>query len=524
MSEGRRQNPLWLAALAFVAGLAALVSWHEVWGYLAFAAGGGLLFAHSLSARRGAEQAARDAEQAARDAEQAAREARDAEARSRVDAERLATALDAANLGTWDWQVVSGATFWSPNIDAILGRAPGTFERTFAAYMALVHPEDRASVEQAIQTVLQRGHGSYTSRHRIVAPDGALHWMESKGRLDSDEHGKPLRLVGTLVDISAHLNREERNAQLQEQLRQAQKLEALGTLAGGIAHDFNNILGVIVAYTQVAQLDNPDHAELQQQLGEVVRASARAANLVQQILSFGRRQPQERKACSLTPVFREALKLLRSTLPATIEVREDIAPNLPEVMADPLQMHQVLMSLCTNASHAMRGRGQLCLELSRYRLGPDAVSPHVELRPGNYLRIAVTDTGEGMDEQVLVSSSRFSVPKAPAAASVCRSPTASSKSTKAPSRWTAGSARARPSASTCPRWPRHRPSWTTLWPTCRSVTASTCCSWTTRPRCARPPSTFSRAWAISRTCFKTRMRLGKPFRPSPAPSTCCSPT
>jgi signal transduction histidine kinase/ActR/RegA family two-component response regulator len=405
MSEGQRKHALWLAALLFAAGLAGLASSPRAWwAFACLATGAALSLMTSLSERRRAQQATLAAEQVARDATRAAldaeRAARDAKERARVDAERLATALDAANLGTWEWHIVSNATFFSPNIDAILCRTPGSFERTFAAYMALVYPDDRAGVEQAIQTVLKEG-GGYISQHRIVAPDGSLHWMESKGRLDSDEHGKPFRLAGTLVDISARLQADERNLQLQDQLRQAQKLEALGTLAGGIAHDFNNILGAIVAYTQLAQMDNPDNAELQQQLSEVMRASSRATNLVQQILSFGRRQRQERKACSLSAVFSNAVTLLRSTLPATIEIREDIAPNLPEVMADPIQIHQVLMNLCTNASHAMHGRGQLRLALSRYRLATDAASPHVELRPGSYLRLAISDDGEGMDEPVL---------------------------------------------------------------------------------------------------------------------------
>jgi signal transduction histidine kinase len=399
MSEGQRQHALWPAALLLGGGLVALVIWPtSLLAYPGVALGGAALLLSGLREQRRAQRAELGVRQAAQHAKQASL---DAEERSRVAAERLATALDAANLGTWEWNIVSDATFFSPNIDAILCRPPGSFERTFAAYMDLVYPEDRAEVEHAIQTVLKQGSGSYTSRHRIVAPDGSLHWMESKGRLDSDAEGKPFRLAGTLVDISARLQGEERNEALQAQLRQAQKLEALGTLAGGIAHEFNNILGAIVAYTQIAQLDNPDHPELQQQLGEILRASSRATNLVQQILSFGRRQRQERKACSLSPVFREAVTLLRSTLPATIEIREDVAPNLPEVMADPVQIHQVMLNLCTNASHAMHGRGELRLELSRYRLAPEAVSPHVELRPGNYLRLSITDSGEGMDPQVL---------------------------------------------------------------------------------------------------------------------------
>ncbi len=395
---GQRWVTLALGVLALIAISSTRSGvWHSPWGgqslherllllqtYVGFACGSALLFAASVSERRRAEQTSREAE-----------------ARSRVDAERLALALDAASMGTWEWQIATNATFWSPNIDAILARPLGSFARTFDAYMALVNPEDRVNVEQAIASVLERGSGDYTSEHRILGGDSAERWMLSKGRLDSDANGKPFRLAGTLVDVSERKRADARNAQLQEQLRQTQKLEALGTLAGGIAHDFNNILSAIVAYTQLAQFDNPDHSELQSQLAEVLRSSARAANLVQQILSFSRRHHQERTTCSLSPMLREALQLLRSTLPATIEIREDVAPNLPEVLADPTQIHQVIMNLCTNASHAMQGRGELRLELSRYRLATTAVSPHVELRPGNYLRLTVTDNGAGMDEQVL---------------------------------------------------------------------------------------------------------------------------
>ncbi len=395
---GQRWVSLALGLLALMAiGSTRGGTWHSPFGgrslheqrlllqtYLGFACGSALLFASSVSERRRAEQASRDAE-----------------ARSRDDAERLAIALDAASMGTWEWHIASNATFWSPNIDAILARPPGSFARTFEAYMALVNPADRVNVERTIAAVLERGSGDYTSEHRIMGGDGVEHWMVSKGRLDSDADGKPFRLAGTLVDASERKQAEARNAQLQEQLRQTQKLEALGTLAGGIAHDFNNILSAIVAFTQIAQLDNPDHVELQDQLAEVLRASSRAANLVQQILSFSRRQPQQRKVCSLAPVFHEALQLMRSTLPATIQIREDVAPDLPQVLADPTQIHQVLMNLCTNASHAMQGRGELRLELARYRLATEAVSPHVELRPGTYLRLTVTDNGAGMDEPVL---------------------------------------------------------------------------------------------------------------------------
>ncbi|HEV2691792.1 MAG TPA: PAS domain S-box protein, partial [Verrucomicrobiae bacterium] len=187
--------------------------------------------------------------------------------------------------------------------------------------------------------------------------------------------------------------------QLEDQLRQAQKLEALGTLAGGIAHDFNNILGAIISFAELCKLDNPDNAELQDNIGQVLKASDRAANLVRQILSFSRQQKHERKNLQLAPVITEALKLLRATLPATIEIQKCIDDDLPAVLANPTQIHQVIMNLCTNASHAMKGdHGQLSINLDLLHLKDDGAKPHMELAPGDHVRLTISDTGHGMDE------------------------------------------------------------------------------------------------------------------------------
>jgi PAS domain S-box-containing protein len=230
---------------------------------------------------------------------------------------------------------------------------------------------------------------------------GEQEWLQWEVRPWHEPDGAIGGLVMFTQVVTERKQAELRNRQLQEQLREAQKLESLGTLAGGIAHDFNNILSAIVAFTQVAQLDNPQNAELQSQLGEVMNSCNRAAKLVQQILSFSRQQPHERQSISLLPVFKEALRLLRATLPATIELREQVADDLPEVLADPTQLHQVLMNLCTNASQAMQGRGVLRLSLARYQLAEGASRPHLDLRPGDYLKLSVTDDGRGMDVHVL---------------------------------------------------------------------------------------------------------------------------
>ncbi len=213
--------------------------------------------------------------------------------------------------------------------------------------------------------------------------------------------GRKNILILTL-DVTEQKQAERQQKLLEDQLRQTQKLEALGTLAGGIAHDFNNILGAIISFTELCKLDNPDNTELQDNLGEVLKASNRATNLVRQILSFSRQQKHERKNLQLAPVIKEALKLLRATLPATIEIQQAIDGELPDVKANPTQIHQVIMNLCTNAAHAMKGKqGQLCLRLESLDLEKAGSQPHIDLVPGQYVRLMVSDTGHGMDEATL---------------------------------------------------------------------------------------------------------------------------
>jgi len=204
------------------------------------------------------------------------------------------------------------------------------------------------------------------------------------------------------LDVTEQKAAEQQQKQLEEQLRQAQKLDALGTLAGGIAHDFNNILGAIISYSELSKLDNPDNASLGQYLDEILTASGRAATLVRQILSFSRRQKEERSAIQLAPIAREALSLLRATLPSTIALQQKLDGALPDVLANATQVHQIVMNLCTNAAHAMKGtQGQISVELDQLQIASERARPHVELAPGDYVRLAIRDTGHGMDAATL---------------------------------------------------------------------------------------------------------------------------
>jgi PAS domain S-box-containing protein len=209
-------------------------------------------------------------------------------------------------------------------------------------------------------------------------------------------------VLGMSLDVTEQKQAEQQQRELEEQLRQTQKLEALGTLAGGIAHDFNNILGAIISYAELSRLDNPDNRALNDYLGEVLRASQRATVLVRQILFFSRQQKEERRNLQLAPIVKEALSLLRATLPSTIAIEAKLDAPLGDVSVNATQVHQIVMNLCTNAGHAMKGKqGRIEAELSGARFEPGDATPHMNMGPGDYVCLRIADTGHGMDEATL---------------------------------------------------------------------------------------------------------------------------
>ena len=183
-------------------------------------------------------------------------------------------------------------------------------------------------------------------------------------------------------------------------------MEAIGTLAGGIAHDFNNILSIILGYTSLVLDDHEggrhsDDAELKDNLTTVIQAGRRARDLIEQILTFSRHAEQAKRPLVLQPIVQEVMKLMRSTLPSTIEIRQDLASEPATVLADPSQLHQVLMNVCTNGAHAMEEAGGV-LEIVLDRTAvDDTANAAGELSPGSYVRLMVRDTGSGMDQATM---------------------------------------------------------------------------------------------------------------------------
>jgi len=203
-------------------------------------------------------------------------------------------------------------------------------------------------------------------------------------------------------DISAKVHAEENRKELESQLRQAQKMEAIGTLAGGIAHDFNNILGAILGYAQLAEMDLPKNSKSLKHIDQILTASNRAKNLVRQILAFSRQSKPEMIPVDIGIIVKEALHLLRASLPANIEIQENIRSNLGTVIAEQTQVHQIMMNLCTNALHAMKNQdGHLEVSLVPVELNKTDTAAYTDIKPGRYLKLTVKDSGHGMDAATL---------------------------------------------------------------------------------------------------------------------------
>jgi PAS domain S-box-containing protein len=252
----------------------------------------------------------------------------------------------------------------------------------------------RVGLTSAIERALESG--SVVPLEYALTADGSTRQFEARiVRSGSDE------VVATVRDITGRKSAEAHRERLEQQLRQSQKMEAIGTLAGGIAHDFNNILTAILGYAELMRAQVRGQTGVEERLAEIAKAGARAKDLVSQILTFSRRQEHRRTTLSLGPAIDEALKLLRAAIPATIEIDAQVDLDLPPVLADATQIHQVVMNLAANAAAAMAEKpGRLIVRCAAVEL--DAVSAaDAGLRPGPFVRLTIEDTGCGMPPEVL---------------------------------------------------------------------------------------------------------------------------
>ncbi len=263
-----------------------------------------------------------------------------------------------------------------------------------------LRPEDRNTAGEQFEETLRGGH----------PPSFELQVRSSQGSMITLEFSMSLRMrdgriEGLLAigrDVTERRISAEANARLEAQLRQSQKMEAIGALAGGIAHDFNNILTAIIGNAQLATMELPSGHPACESLGGALAAAQRAKELVNQILLFSRRQEQKRVPARLGAVVQESMKLLRPVIPSSIEIQTRIPEDSPLVLMDATQIHQVVVNLAMNAAHAMEEHGgKMEITLDTVTVDEAMVNQHPQLRPGRFVRLWITDTGQGMDEATL---------------------------------------------------------------------------------------------------------------------------
>ncbi|MCB1221534.1 PAS domain-containing protein [bacterium] len=320
--------------------------------------------------------------------------------------ERVRLALSGADLAMWDWNLATEEFVTNDRWADMLGYVPDVQDTDVASWDERIHPEDRDHVLACMEQHLSGETDSFEVEYRMRRRDGDYLWVLSRARvIQRNEEGQPLRMTGTLLDISQRVASEQERRRLERQLRYSQKMETIGTLAGGIAHDFNNILQAIMGYTTLGSTRLPDDHPVQHDLERVLSASDRARSLVDQMLVFSRQAQQSRALVDVEQLCREVLRILGPQLDPRedIEVALEIAPDSPQILADPTQIHQVVMNLVINALHAMKdGGGRLGISLRRLdSAAVDLEQTGLAELPAAWLELVVSDTGCGIDPKHL---------------------------------------------------------------------------------------------------------------------------
>ncbi len=437
-----------------------------------------------------------------------------AEMQLRKSEERYVLAQKAANVGTWDWNISTGAFDWSEQVGRMFGFSQGELGVTYQDFLRCVQPGDQKLVTDAVNAAVNEKK-EYDITCRINRLDNVIRWISAKGEVFCDENDIPVRMLGVVLDVTeqtvslesfrtvmdavdalvyvADMNNHEllfvnkygRDAwgdikgeicwkalqedqtgpcefctnnrlvdlegialepiiwefqntvnhewyecrdqairwldgglvrmeiatnitsrkeeelnreKLEEKLRQSHKMEAIGTLAGGIAHDFNNLLSAILGYTEIVKRDLTENSSKQNDLDQVLRAGNKAKELVRQILTFSRQAEVQRVLFQPAIIIKEAVKLLRSSIPSTIEIQQDIDSNCGAILADPTQLHQILMNLCTNSFQAMEKKGGV-LRINLQEIAKAEISgedkSHLPV-VDNYILLTVEDSGPGI--------------------------------------------------------------------------------------------------------------------------------
>jgi PAS domain S-box-containing protein len=354
------------------------------------------------------------------------------EARLRIEAldegeRRLQTAIEAGRLGAWELDLETNVLSTSNTCKQVFGRGPDD-PLTYQDLLDSIHPDDLERMQQAVKATLQTG-ADYSIEYRTVWSDGSVHWAEIHAQLYKDRLDKAIKLVGVSADITARVKAEEQQRQLneileervaertrelqqahavvmaeisqreraEEQLRQAQKMEAIGQLTGGVAHDFNNLLMAVLSNLELLRKHVGDDGKAARLIDGALQGAKRGASLTQRLLAFARRQDLHVAPVDLCGLVRGMEDLLKRSVGSTILIEMAVPDHLPPVSADANQVELALLNLAVNARDAMPDGGAIRIELKEM----EQRSATEELAVGRYVVLSVADQGHGMDKETL---------------------------------------------------------------------------------------------------------------------------
>jgi PAS domain S-box-containing protein len=340
------------------------------------------------------ERLSRIVRRAIREAEQ--RRARKSSEQALSDMQkRMEFALDAAEVGIWEWDMRAGTVAWSALTERLHGVEPGAFHGTFDEAIGCLHADD----QQRIRTTVERVPASdphFRIEYRVSHPDGSVHWIAGVGQMSHDEHGHAVRASGVCYDIT---NRRS----LEDQLRQAQRLESIGGLAAGVAHDFNNLLSIILGYSEILMERHADAPDIVDDLTEMRHAAQSASALTRQLLAFSRKQILTPRVMDLNAVVQDTQKMMRRLIEENIRLDMHCASAPLPVNVDVNQVEQVILNLVVNARDAMPDGGVVTIETDEVVIDETYVRSHHlqgDLQPGRYARLIVSDTGTGIPPEI----------------------------------------------------------------------------------------------------------------------------
>ncbi|HEY1722967.1 MAG TPA: response regulator [Magnetospirillaceae bacterium] len=316
-----------------------------------------------------------------------------AESATAAASARLERALRASSAGIWEVNYQTERTYYSPRFMSLLGYEEQETEKSIGFLLDNIHPEDRPGVVGAVETHVQsqsRLHGEF----RVRMKDGEYRWFSASGEVTREQADKPLYLSGSITDIS-----ERRR--VEEQLFQAQKMEAIGNLTGGIAHDFNNILAIVIGNLDLLTMEIADGSEARALVDTAISASLKGSELTKSLLAFSRRQPLQPKMVSINKLLNDGAKMLSRAIGETIDVQLNLAEGLWSVSIDPSLLESALLNMMVNARDAMPNGGHIIIETRNTTLDAQYASENAEVIPGDYVVLEVSDDGSGMTPDVL---------------------------------------------------------------------------------------------------------------------------